>query len=116
MNPDEILNGAEQGDHSKARSYPGQWIEPGTDAAARAQNMLKANPTEPAVWIGQKGGDEPRVTVFGRDGRQEQISHSPIMTFPERLSELVTDWPAGGGNTQTGGDDADAAARFILGA
>jgi len=93
--------------------YPGQWID-GSDGEARAQNMLEANPNAPAVWIGTKGTDEPRVTVFGRDGRKEQISHAPVMTFPDRLSELVADWPAGGRNRHTGGDDTEAAARAIL--
>lgn len=118
MNEREFLDSMGGGDERKssARSYPGQWIEPGTDAAERAHNMLKANPSEPAVWIGQKGGDEPRVTVFGRDGRQEQISHSPIMSFSERLAELVADWPAGGGTTTSGGDDPDAVAQAILNA
>lgn len=92
---------------------PGQWIESG-DGKARAQNMLEANPSARAAWIGTKGAAEPRVTVFGRDGRQEQISHAPITTFPERLAELVADWPAGGGTTSPGGDDAEALARKVL--
>jgi hypothetical protein len=89
---------------------PGQWIERG-DGKTAAQRMLEDNPNAAAAWVGLKGSDEPRVTVFGRDGRQEQIDHSPIMTFPERLAELVSGWP--GGN-QTGGGDADALARRIL--
>lgn len=93
---------------------PGQWIEPGIDGKARAQNMLNAKPGARAAWVGTKGGNEPCVTVYGRDGRQEQVNHAPIMTFSERLAELVEDWPAGGGNTQTGGDDTDAAVRAIL--
>jgi len=97
-------------------TIPGQWIDAGHDPAPRAKNMLEANPSARAAWIGTRGGNEPRVTVFGRDGRQEQISHAPIITFPDRLAELVCDWPAGGGNRHTGGDDTEAAAQAILNA
>lgn len=118
MDEQEFLDSMAGGDERKstARSYPGQWIEPGTDSDARAQSMLEAHPREPAVWVGLKQDAEPKVTVYGRDGRQEQISHSPIMTFPDRLSELVADWPAGGGTTTSSGDDPDAVARAILNA
>ena len=94
---------------------PGEWIETG-DGKARAQNMLKANPNARAVWVGKKGGSDPKITVFGRDGRQEHINHAPADSFRERVTELVEGWPAGESSTQSAADDTEAAARAILNA
>jgi len=118
MNEREFLDSIAGDDESKpsSRSHPGQWIEPGNDADGKAWSMLQANPNAPAVWVGLKQDAEPKVTVYGRDGRREQISHSPVMSFPDRLAELVCDWPAGDGTTTSGGDDTEAAAQAILNA
>lgn len=98
-------------------SIPGKWLEPNNITPARADSFLAAHPGAKAVWIGSKGGSEPKITVYGHGGRTAELHHAPAMTFSERLAELVSDWPAGGGADNTsngGGDDANALARSIL--
>lgn len=94
----------------------GQWVNADEDTDSRAKAMLANRQGSVAVWVGRKRTAEPKITVYGRDGRKEQISHTPVDTFTDRLAELTADWPAEGDATSThsGGDDTDAAAKFIL--
>lgn len=96
---------------------PGIWLEPENITPARAESVLQANPNARAAWIGTKGGPDPKIMVYGRDGRQEPMHHAPAESFRERLTELTADWPAGENATHHSAvDETEAAANFILNA